>query len=525
MALLTQAGSSSSVTAPAPSGAEAVVAAAASDAPPAMRSFSELNLHPSLIRSLAALAITAPTAIQALTIPHILRGRDVIGGARTGSGKTLSFALPILHQLTRDMVSGFAIVLTPTRELGVQLHEQFVAVAAGAASGSGLAGMRCALVLGGMDMQAQATELARGLPHVIVATPGRLCDLLRSQGDAAYGLSRCRFVVLDEADRLLTPTFAPELQYLFSVLPPARQRQTLLFTATLTAEVEQLVKREPVEGKEPPLVCKIEGDTTTPPTLQQRYLFLPSHVREPYLLHLLRHAPCDEAPSKGRRDDKQDDDDDDDDSKPVPPTIIFTARCRTAALLSKMLEELGIASVSLHSRLTQPQRLANLAAFRAQRVKLLIATDVASRGLDVPEVRMVVNWDLPLAWQDYVHRVGRTARNGRPGWAVSFVTERDVELVQGIEEHVGVKMEEMTYTEDKVLEKLNAVSAAKRVATMALHDGKFEEREERNRTKAAMRQDQSGKAKKTASSSSLKAKMKTTTAGSSAGRRAKVEAS
>ncbi|KAK0533000.1 putative RNA helicase [Tilletia horrida] len=434
------ASTTASTSASASAGSEQGVETLAS--PPALRSFAELSLHPSLTRSLAALAITTPTPIQALTIPHILRGRDVIGGARTGSGKTLAFALPILHQLTRDMVGGFAIVLTPTRELGVQLHEQFVAVAAGAASGSGLAGLRCALVLGGMDMQSQATELARGLPHVIVATPGRLCDLLRSEGDGAYGLQRCKFVVLDEADRLLTPTFAPELQYLFSVLPPARQRQTLLFTATLTAEVEQLVKKKPAEGKEPPLICKIEGEL-------------------------------------------KDDEGDDDDDRPVPPTIIFTARCRTAALLSKMLEELGIASVALHSRLTQPQRLANLATFRAQRVKLLIATDVASRGLDVPEVRMVVNWDLPLAWQDYVHRVGRTARNGREGWAVSFVTERDVELVQGIEEHVGVKMEELTYSEEKVLEKLNTVSAAKRVATMSLHDGKFEEREERNRAKAA----------------------------------------
>ncbi|KAK0546710.1 putative RNA helicase [Tilletia horrida] len=469
-----------------------MAASAAEEPQPSMQSFSELQLHPSLIRSLASLSITIPTPIQASTIPPILQGRDVIGGARTGSGKTLAFALPILHQLTRDMVRGFAIVLTPTRELGVQLHEQFVAVAAGAGTGSGLAGLRCALVLGGMDMQAQATELARGLPHIIVATPGRLCDLLRSEGDDAYGLHRCKYVVLDEADRLLTATFAPELQYLFSVLPPARQRQTLLFTATLTAEVEQLVNRPPAEGKQPPLVCKIEGDTTTPPTLRQKYLFLPSHVREPYLYHLLRHAPCNET--KRRRLRKEggvggggsDDEEDEDGETAVPPTIIFTARCRTAALLSKMLEELGIASVSLHSRLTQPQRLANLNTFRSQQIKLLIATDVASRGLDVPEVRMVVNWDVPLAWQDYVHRVGRTARNGREGWAVSFVTERDVDVVQGIEEHIGCKMEELVYDEEEVLQKLNAVSAAKRVASMALHDDKFEEREERNRKKQLM---------------------------------------
>ena len=215
--------------------------------------FSSLGISPGLVRALRMLAISVPTPIQAATIPAILEGRDVIGGAETGSGKTLAFALPILHTLARDMVGGYAVVLTPTRELGVQLHEQFIAVGQGSRMG-----LRCALVLGGMDIMKQANELSEQRPHIIVATPGRLVDLLKSGGGQEWGLERCKFVVLDEADRLLSATFAPELAYLFSVLPPARMRQTLLFTATLTPEIERLTEKKPDEGKLPPLLRKLE---------------------------------------------------------------------------------------------------------------------------------------------------------------------------------------------------------------------------------------------------------------------------
>ena len=238
--------------------------------------FPALGISSVLVRALNALAITTPTPIQAATIPAILAGRDVIGGAETGSGKTLAFALPILHLLARDMVGGYAVILTPTRELGVQLHEQFLAVGQGSRMG-----LRCALVLGGMDIMRQSSELAAQRPHVIVATPGRLVDLLQTGGVHEWGLERCKFVVLDEADRLLTPTFASALGYLFSVLPPARMRQTLLFTATLTAEIERLTQKEPPPGKQPPLLRKIETDASTPASLTQQYVFVPSHMREP----------------------------------------------------------------------------------------------------------------------------------------------------------------------------------------------------------------------------------------------------
>lgn len=451
-------------------------------------SFSALGLSQSLIRALKMLAITVPTPIQAATIPAILEGRDVIGGAETGSGKTLAFALPILHQLARDMVGGFAVILTPTRELAVQLHEQFIAVGQGCRMG-----LKCALILGGMDMMKQASELSGQRPHIIVATPGRLADILQSGGAQEWGLERCKYVVLDEADRLLSRTFASDLAYLFSILPPARMRQTLLFTATLTPEIEKLTQKKPEEGKLPPLLRKIEMSTSTPTTLTQEYLFIPSHVREPYLYYLLHHPPCRSEPQR-----KPDTSSiyrkaprslpEPDANPTLPMTIVFAAKCETAELLSRMLSELDIPNVSLHSLLPQPKRLDNLQTFRARRVPLLISTDVGSRGLDIPDVEMVVNWDIPAAWEDYVHRVGRTARKGKKGLAISFVTERDVELIQTIEQKIHTQLTEREFPEESVLEHLSQVTSAKRVASMALHDEHFGEQRERNKKKARIAQ-------------------------------------
>ncbi|SNX82722.1 related to DBP8 - ATP-dependent RNA helicase [Melanopsichium pennsylvanicum] len=484
-------------------------------------SFSSIGISPMLIRSLASLQIKVPTPIQSLTIPSILEGRDLVGGAQTGSGKTLCFALPILNRLIKDMVGGFAVVLTPTRELGVQLHEQFVAVGEGARMG-----LRCALVLGGMDMMKQASELANMRPHVIVATPGRLVDHLRSGGGEEWGLRRCKFLVLDEADRLLTDTFKPELDYLYSALPSAKTLQTLLFTATLTEEVVEFANAKRPEGKLSPMVCRINMDTKTPETLEQRYVFVPSHIREPYLFHIMRHPPIKPSSDRVRklkvkrqadRERKAENDrkkgkrprahrgsdsesEDEDANLFLPATIIFTARCKTAATLSGMLTELGIPNVSLHSHLKQSERSENLQTFRSQRVPVLIATDVGSRGLDIPEVELVINWDLPSAWQDYVHRVGRTARNGKRGYAVSFITERDIDVIHTIEEKINIKLIQLEglEDEDKILEKLNTVATAKRVATMALHDGQFGERQQRNQQKQLARAKAEKKAAKRA---------------------------
>lgn len=323
-------------------------------------------------------------------------------------------------------------------------------------------------------------------------------------------------------------------------------------------------------------VEKIEFDAKTPPNLKQRYIFVPSHVREVYLYHLLTHPPShprsqvrvtsgNKGKGKARAQDDHDDDDeeedideqedlgqqvhqddgdddqgkqdasddeagasDDDDAFSVAssssssshttidldyssdssasssgsfiddqgshyrrtvPTIIFVSRCQTAELLTRTLRSLSLPTISLHSHLSQSTRTANLEKFRRQATRwILVATDVASRGLDIPQVSMVVNFDLPRAWEDYIHRVGRTARAGRQGWAVSFVGERDVEIVTGIEDKIGLKLKELQMPEERVLQMLNKVSNAKREASMLLADSGFGERQKRNAEKHRKRE-------------------------------------
>ncbi|GLB33747.1 putative DEAD box helicase family protein [Lyophyllum shimeji] len=358
--------------------------------------------------------------------------------------------------------------------------------------------IRTAVVVGGMDMMAQALEL-RDRPHVVIATPGRIVDHLRSSS-GEWDLSRVKFLVLDEADRLLTQTFASELAYLFGVLP--QNRQTCLFTATLTPSIETLANAQPRPGKQKPFIHRMTETVETVSTLQQHYLLVPSHVREPYLYYLLCHPPESIAhmrrappepvkssrktkPQGRQKEKKRSANDEDEAPEQPPPTIIFCARARTAAYLTYLLKSLSIRSTALHSRLTQRERLNSLSLFRASVVPVLISTDVGARGLDIEEVAIVINWDMPSEPEEYTHRVGRTARAGRGGMAVSFVTERDEERVLKIEERIKTRLTEMILPEETVLEKLNKVSTAKRVAKMELHDSNFGKREEIHSIKQA----------------------------------------
>ncbi|EMD40888.1 hypothetical protein CERSUDRAFT_103268 [Gelatoporia subvermispora B] len=428
------------------------------------------------------MSIRAPTEIQAACIPPLLAGRDCIGNAKTGSGKTIAFALPILQKLAVDPYGIYALVLTPTRELAFQISEQFAVLGASL-------NLRTAVVVGGMDMMAQALELGNR-PHVVVATPGRIVDHLKSSG-GEWDLSRVKFLVLDEADRLLTPTFAPELSYLFDTLP--KERQTCLFTATLTPAVEALADAPPKPGKQKPFLHRMTETVETVSTLKQHYILVPSHIRESYLFHLLCNPPestlhlrrAPPEPTKSPQ--KPSSGDADEEIVQPPPTIIFCARARTAAYVTHLLQGLGIRATALHSRLTQRERLTALGLFRGAVVPVLVSTDVGARGLDIADVAMIVNWDIPEEPEEYTHRVGRTARAGRGGLAVSFVTERDEERVLKVEERIGTKLTELTLPEAKVLDKLNAVSTAKRLANMELHDSSFGKREEIHKIKSAKR--------------------------------------
>ncbi|CAG8689470.1 5521_t:CDS:2, partial [Funneliformis caledonium] len=357
---------------------------------------------------------------------------------KTGSGKTAAFALPILQKLSEDPFGVFALILTPTRELAFQIADQFRVL------GKGINLKEC-VVVGGLDMMSQAIQLSRK-PHVVIATPGRLVDHINSSAIASC-LGRIRFLVLDEADRLLSDTFVEDLAVIFDTIP--KERQSLLFTATMTENIMQLQDTQEDSNKKP-FVYQVKSDMSTVSSLLQYYVLIPSHIREPYLTHLLRSEKLSNK-----------------------STIIFCGRCRTAELLRVMLVELDIRCTSLHSTMSQQERLNSLGKFKAEVVKVLIATDVGSRGLDIPTVQVVINFDVPRDPTDYIHRVGRTARAGRGGTALSIVTERDIELVRNIETKINKKMEEWEINENKVLESLNEIATAKRVATMHLHDTNF----------------------------------------------------
>ncbi|KAI2777722.1 ATP-dependent RNA helicase dbp8 [Daldinia loculata] len=379
--------------------------------------FESLSLKPWLVRSLANMAIKRPTGIQKACIPEILKGRDCIGTSRTGSGKTVAFAAPILQKWSEDPSSIYAVVLTATRELALQIYEQFKAI-------SSPQSLKIILITGGSDMRPQAIALAQR-PHVVIATPGRLADHINSSGeDTIAGLRRVKFVVLDEADRLLAAggpgSMLPDIEECLGVLPPSSERQTLLFTATITPEVRALKDMPPKPGKESAFVCEVDTQKlAVPTTLHQMYIQVNVTHKE-YYLHafLLTEANIEKS------------------------LIIFCNRTSTAEYLHHLLRLLDHRVTSLHSRLQQRQRVDNLGRFRASAARILVATDVASRGLDIPEVSLVVNYDVPQNPDDYIHRVGRTARAGRKGDAVTFIGQRDVERIHAIETRIGKELEQ-----------------------------------------------------------------------------------
>ncbi|TQV99529.1 ATP-dependent RNA helicase DBP8 [Cordyceps javanica] len=430
--------------------------------------FSALSVRPWLVQSLANMAIRRPTGIQKGCIPEILRGRDCIGGSRTGSGKTVAFAVPMLQKWAEDPSAIFGLVLTPTRELALQIYEQFRAIAAPQS-------LKVVLVTGGSDMRPQAIALKQR-PHVVVATPGRLADHVRTSGeDTVCGLRRVRFVVLDEADRLLRDgpgpgSMLPDVETCLSALPPPSARQTLLFTATMTPEVRALEAMPRAPGRPPVFVCEADAAQAlaVPATLRQTHLQVPVTHKEHYL-HVLLLTEA----NAGRT------------------VILFCNRTATADFLHHMLRLLDHRVTSLHSRLPQRQRIDNLARFRASAARILVATDVAARGLDIPEVSLVVNYDVPRDPDDYVHRVGRTARAGRAGEAVTLVGQRDVELVLAIERRVGRAMdawaEDGVNLETRVLrDALKTVSEKKREALLEVEENK-EVGGKRKRTKQKLR--------------------------------------
>lgn len=356
------------------------------------KSFAELGLCAELCQACESLGWVIPTDIQSATLPWTLQGRDIIALAETGSGKTGAFALPVLQSLLDSPQRLYCIALAPTRELCVQIADTFKAL------GSAIS-LEVCVIVGGVEMSYQSMQLAKK-PHVIVASPGRLVDHL--ENTKGFSLGTCKYLILDEADRLLTPDFEQALDQIIRVLPS--DKRALLFSATMTSKVSKLQRaalRKPVK-------IEVTGKYATAKNLVQKVLLAPSKLKFAYA-----------AATLGMYKEYS--------------GMIFSNTCLGAQKLAAVLRYLGFESVCLHGKMTQPQRMGALNALKSGRKQLLVATEVGSRGLDIPNVDLVMNFDVPLSSKDYIHRVGRTARAGRSGLAITICTEYDVEGYQRVE--------------------------------------------------------------------------------------------
>ena len=396
--------------------------------------FDKLGVCAPLCEAATSLGWAKATRIQKETIPPALSGRDVIGLAETGSGKTGAFTMPILHSLLENPVRGavYAVILAPTRELAFQIHEVVTAL------GSGI-GASAVCIVGGVDMASQSIALARN-PHIVTATPGRLVDHL--QHTKGFTLRKLKYLVMDEADRMLSMDFERELNEILEVIPDSTKgRRTMLFSATMTSKVQKLQRASLSD----PVRIEVSTKFQTPKKLLQSYLFIPAKYKDVYLTYLINeHAG--------------------------QSILVFGATCNNVQRLALMLRNLGFPAVCLHGQMSQPKRLGALTKFKSGGRDILICTDVASRGLDIPSVDVVINFDLPGHGKDYIHRVGRTARAGRSGKAVAMVTQYDVEVYQRLEGLLGTKLPEYKLDEETVLVLHERVSEAQRLATRELKE-------------------------------------------------------
>jgi superfamily II DNA/RNA helicase len=359
-------------------------------------SFASLGLIDPIVQTLASLDYTTPTAVQQQAIPVVLSGKDVMAAAQTGTGKTAGFALPILQRLfKRDKPVGSnaarALVLVPTRELAEQVHESFRSYGAGL-------NLRTMVAYGGVSINPQMMNLRKGV-DVLVATPGRLLDLHRQN---AVKFNEVITLVLDEADRMLDLGFSKELDQVFAALP--KKRQTLLFSATFSDQIRAMANRllrEPVRIEATPR-------NTTVARIEQ-WLVPVDKKRKPELfLHLLKKHDWTQV-------------------------LAFARTRKGVDDLVGLLDAKRIPADAIHGDKPQPARLRALERFKAGEVKVLVATDVAARGLDIDDLPVVVNVDLPIVAEDYVHRTGRTGRAGASGEAVSLVAADEVEFLAAIE--------------------------------------------------------------------------------------------
>jgi len=377
---------------------------AAEEAALANVTFADFALHPDIQKAIDAQGYTQPTPIQAKAIPVVMTGVDVMGAAQTGTGKTAGFSLPILNRLmplatentspARHPVR--ALILTPTRELADQ-------VAANVHTYAKFTPLRSTVVYGGVDINPQIQTLRRGV-ELVIATPGRLLDHVQQK---SINLGQVQVLVLDEADRMLDMGFLPDLQRIINLLP--KTRQNLLFSATFSPEIQKLAKSFMVS----PTLIEVARRNATSENIKQVIFALDSEEdKRMAVCHLIQ-------------------------SKALSQVIVFSNTKLGTARLARHLEKEGVSTTAIHGDKTQIERTKSLEAFKAGEVTVLVATDVAARGLDIADLPCVINYDLPTTPEDYVHRIGRTGRAGAKGTAYSFVVKRDERALKDIEKLLG----------------------------------------------------------------------------------------
>lgn len=369
--------------------------------------FASFGLHPMLQQGLDEAGFTRLTPIQALTLPDTLKHLDVAGQAQTGTGKTAAFLVTLMQRLLtrpahaeRRPQDPRAVILAPTRELAIQIHKDAVQL-------GGLTGLRLGLVYGGVDYEKQRAQFAEGC-DVLIGTPGRLMDYLKQH---VFSLRSVEVVVLDEADRMFDLGFIKDIRYLLRKMPPPGERQGLLFSATLSYRVLELA----YEHMNNPKTLKVETDSVTTARVTQRVYFPASEEKLPLLIGLLTRMDAQR-------------------------TIIFVNTKFAAEQVHSRLEKHGFPSAILSGDVPQQKRQALLGRFQRSEVAILVATDVAARGLHISDVSHVFNYDLPQDSEDYVHRIGRTARFGASGDAISFACERYAIGLPDIEAYIGQRI-------------------------------------------------------------------------------------
>ncbi len=371
----------------------------------AVDSFESLGIRDSVLKSLHEMGFTKPTKIQAMLIPAVLAGKDVIGQAKTGTGKTAAFALPVLNGAVKE-IAVQALILVPTRELCLQVANEINELAQ-------FTPIRACAVYGGDRIQSQVDELRKG-PQIIVSTPGRLMDMVERK---FISLANVKWAILDEVDRMLDIGFRDDIRKILGKCPPPGQRQTMFVSATMTAEVERLARSH---SKDAEKIVAVTAGALTTALVKQYYLPVQPWDKKKLLAHLLTH----ESPDL---------------------TLVFCRMKRTVDDVVKYLQGKKLEVHAIHGDMYQRKRNKVIEQLQAGELKVLIASDLASRGLDVDGISHVINYDLPDDPEVYVHRIGRTARIGRTGVAWSFVTPEQGELLTSIESLINTEVPRLEY--------------------------------------------------------------------------------